>query len=61
ARIARNAGAPLFPGAGVDLLKKTGDAVKKGEPLYRIYSEMKSDYELASEMACECLGYTIGK
>lgn len=61
ARIARNAGAPLFPGAGVDLLKKTGDTVKKGEPLYRIYAEMKSDYELACEMACECLGFTIGK
>ncbi len=49
ARIARAAGAPLFKGAGVDLRKKTGDAVKAGETLYVVYSDIKADHELAGK------------
>jgi thymidine phosphorylase len=59
ARIARAAGAPLFKGAGVDLLKKTGANVKKGEPLYRIHAEIKSDFAFARAMAEENSGYKI--
>ncbi|MDH5356916.1 MAG: thymidine phosphorylase family protein, partial [Gammaproteobacteria bacterium] len=39
AHIARFAGAPIDKGAGVDLFKKLGDRVSKGEPLYRIHAE----------------------
>ena len=60
-RIARLAGAPMDKGAGVDLLKKVGDPVDKGEPLYCIYAEFNTDFKFASEMALRNAGYTIGE
>lgn len=60
ARIARLAGAPLAKGAGIDLFKKTGDGVKAGEPLYRIYSHLESDFAFAKAMAKDSDGYDIG-
>ncbi len=61
AKIARFAGAPMDKGAGVDLLKKLGDTVKKGEPLYRVHAEFKSDYEFAQRLTREHgSGYSIG-
>ena len=38
-RIARAAGAPKYKGSGVLLFKKVGDRVKKGEPIFRVFSE----------------------
>jgi len=61
ARIARAAGAPLSKGAGVDLLKKKGERVKRGEPLYRIHAELLTDFELARELAAEGSGFAIGR
>jgi thymidine phosphorylase len=60
ARIARHAGAPLDKGAGVDLLKKLGDRVSRGEPLYRIYAEFTHDLEFARREALSQNGYPIG-
>lgn len=61
AKIARFAGAPMDKGAGVDLLKKLGDAVKKDELLYRVHAEFKSDYEFAQRLTSEHgSGYSIG-
>lgn len=51
ATIARLAGAPTDPGAGLDLLRKTGDLVRAGEPLYRIYASEPSDFGFAVEAA----------
>jgi thymidine phosphorylase len=48
ARIARFAGAPMEKGSGVDLLKKLGDVVSKGEPLYRVYAKYPADFQFAS-------------
>lgn len=59
ARIARLAGAPMDQGAGVDLLKKVGDRVEKGDPLYRIHSSFSSDFEFAKTMADEDAGVTV--
>lgn len=60
ARIARLAGAPMDKGAGVDLLKKVGDSVKRGEALYRIHAEFPSDFEFALQMlAARGTGFTI--
>jgi|TARA_R110002124_G_scaffold105164_3_gene255873 thymidine phosphorylase len=59
-RIARLAGAPLDKGAGVDLLKKTGDRVTKGEPIYRIYACVAADFRFATKDAAEYNGYIIG-
>lgn len=61
ARIARAAGAPQYKGAGVELLKKVGDAASRGEPLYRIYSEIGTDFDLASQLAHEASGFTIAR
>ncbi|HEX21824.1 MAG TPA: thymidine phosphorylase, partial [Chromatiales bacterium] len=59
-KIARLAGAPMDKGAGVDLLKKLGDPVKKGESLYRIHAEFPADFNFASTLANNNSGYRIG-
>ncbi len=59
ARIARLAGAPMDKGAGIDLLKKAGEAVRQGEPLYRIHACMPSDYRFAVDLAAEDAGYRM--
>jgi thymidine phosphorylase len=61
AHIARFAGAPMDKGAGVDLFKKLGDKVKKGESLYRIHAEFPSDFNFAVELSQRNSGYLIGK
>src|SRR5574343_401312 len=59
ARIARLAGAPQVPGAGVDLLKKVGDAVRAGEPLYRLHAQYPADLGFARELAEADGGYRL--
>lgn len=59
ARIARLAGAPMDKGAGVKLMKKLGDKVKAGEPLYRIYAQFPADFEFAIRYAQGHSGYRI--
>ncbi len=59
ARIARVAGAPMFKGAGVDLVCKTGDVVRRGDPLYRIHATLESDLGFAADLAAEDPGYAI--
>jgi thymidine phosphorylase len=59
ARIARLAGAPMDMTAGVDLYKKTGDSVRKGEPLYAIHAEFDADFSFASEAAGKDSGFTV--
>ena len=61
ARIARFAGAPIDKGAGVDLFKKLGDKVGKGEPLYRIHAQYPSDFNFALALCQRDSGYLIGK
>jgi thymidine phosphorylase len=43
AKCAKLAGAPTDRGAGVDLLKKVGDALAEGETLFRIHAEEEAD------------------
>ncbi len=59
ARIARLAGAPMDKGAGIDLFKKIGDPVSKGDPLYRIHSCFASDFDFAKAMAHEDAGVSV--
>lgn len=59
ARIARIAGAPAFKGAGLDLLKKNGDTVRRGEPLYRIHAALETDLGFAAELAAQDSGFTL--
>ena len=60
ARIAQLAGAPQVAGAGVDLLCKAGDAVKAGQPLYRIHAQYEADMQFAGDLAALDDGYRIG-
>jgi thymidine phosphorylase len=59
ARIARLAGAPMEKGAGIDLLRKVGHAVQRGEPLYRIHATSQTGLGFACELASESSGYTV--
>jgi thymidine phosphorylase len=43
AKCAKLAGAPMDKGAGIDLLKKAGDPVREGEPIFRLYAEHEPD------------------
>lgn len=61
ARLARLAGAPMDKGAGVDLFKKLGDEVARGEVLYRVYAEFPPDLRFAREQASLSSGYQIGE
>ena len=59
ARIARLAGAPMDKGAGIDLLCKTGEPVRRGEPLYRIHADTEVGLAFARELAAESNGYGL--
>jgi thymidine phosphorylase len=59
ARIARMAGAPNDPGAGIDLQKKVGDTVRKGEPLYRVHGVDHADFSVACDASAEDSGFLI--
>jgi thymidine phosphorylase len=60
ARIARLSGAPQVPGAGVDLRVKLGQAVKAGDPLYRLHARFEADFSFACGMAQQDNGYRLG-
>jgi len=59
AHIARLAGAPMDKGAGVDLYKKVGDRVRRGEPLYAIHAEFAADFAFAGEAAAQNTGFML--
>jgi thymidine phosphorylase len=61
AKLASLAGAPIDKGAGVDLLKKLGDQVEQGEPLYRVHAEYQSDFNFAQDLSNKHTGYQIGR
>ncbi len=49
--IAKGAGAPNDPGAGIEILHEMGDSVKEGEALFRIYAENQAKLDRAIESA----------
>ncbi|MBL0086393.1 MAG: thymidine phosphorylase family protein [Ideonella sp.] len=59
ARIARLAGAPQVPGAGVDLLRKVGDPVTAGQALYRVHARYPADLSFARDLAARDSGYLL--
>ncbi|MEN9933112.1 MAG: hypothetical protein RIS17_1685, partial [Pseudomonadota bacterium] len=59
ARIARLAGAPMDKGAGIDLRRKVGDSVAKGDILYRIHAQAQAGLAYARDLADEADGYTL--
>ncbi len=61
ARIARLAGAPKVPSAGVDLFHKLGDTVLGGQPLYRVYADFPADLEFARQATQRSNAYALGE
>ena len=61
ARIARLAGAPKVPGAGLDLMRKLGHPVATGDLLYRVHAGFPADLEFARQASGRASGFTIGK
>lgn len=59
ARIARLAGAPMDKGAGIDLLRKVGEPVRRGEALYRIHAQSETGLCYARDLALSSPGYTV--
>jgi thymidine phosphorylase len=59
ATVARMAGAPTDPGAGLDLMVRVGDRVEVGQPLYRIHGSEPSDFAFAAEAAAERSGIEV--
>lgn len=58
-RLARMAGAPIDKGCGIFVLKKIGEAVEAGEPVYRLYSTESAQFDLAVASARAESGYRI--
>jgi len=59
ASVARLAGAPTDPGAGLDLLARVGDRVAASQPLYRIHASEPADFAFAAEAAGERSGFEV--
>jgi thymidine phosphorylase len=57
--VARLAGAPTDAGAGLQLLKQTGETVRVGDPLYRIYGDEPSEFGFAVDAAGENNGFRV--
>jgi thymidine phosphorylase len=55
----RLAGAPQILGAGVDLLRKVGDPVQAGQPMYRLHAQYPTDLEFARNLAARDSGYRL--
>lgn len=53
------AGAAQYQGAGIDLLKKVGDRVERGDTLYRIHSVSSTDFAFANYVVDGDNGYEI--
>ncbi len=49
--IAKLAGAPAHPAAGVRVLRTVGDVVERGEPLFEIHAQGRAQFEFARQQA----------
>lgn len=61
ARIAQLAGAPKVAGAGIELLRRLGETVRAGEPLYRVIARFDTDLDYARRKAAADPGFRIGE
>ena len=57
--IARQAGAPMDKGAGIDLLATVGTVIESGASLYRIHGNIETDFRLAVRLAVHRSGFEI--
>lgn len=59
-KIARLAGAPLNPSAGLELFFHVGDSVKRGQVLFKIHAESKRKLNYAIDAYKSCDVFSIG-
>ena len=59
AAVARLAGAPTDPGAGLKMLTRIGEPVRAGDPLYRIHGMEPSEFGFAVDAAEEASGVVL--
>ncbi len=60
ATIARLAGAPMVPSAGIDLFVRLGDPVRAGQAMYRIHAAKPADLAFAVRYASAHAGIRVG-
>ncbi|MCW5652230.1 thymidine phosphorylase family protein [Hydrogenophaga sp.] len=60
AQVARLAGAPKVPGAGVDLQVRLGETVAAGGVLYRVHANYPADMAFARQASERLSGITLG-
>lgn len=60
ARIARLAGAPKVKGAGVELFRKLGQPVNRGDALYRVHAQFPADRDFARQASARASGFSVG-
>jgi thymidine phosphorylase len=58
-RLARLAGAPIAKGAGIDMVCRIGDRVRRGEPLYRIHASEPFEFDFAVASARRDNGFRL--
>jgi thymidine phosphorylase len=51
ARVAKLAGAPLSPAAGIELKVRLGDCIERGQPLYALHAQTPGELDYASDYA----------
>ena len=61
AQVARLAGAPKSPGAGVDVFVRIGDTVRAGQPLYRVYAAYRNELAFAHQASERHSGIALGR
>jgi thymidine phosphorylase len=58
-RIAKLAGSPAHPSAGMTCLRRIGDVVEKNEPLFEIHAQSRSQLDMALEYATSALSAVV--
>jgi thymidine phosphorylase len=58
-RIAKLAGSPAHPAAGIKCLRRVGDVVGKNEPLFEIHAQSRTQLDMAQEYATSALSTIV--
>jgi thymidine phosphorylase len=58
-RMAKLAGSPAHPAAGLRCLRKVGDVVSKNEPLFEIHAQSRAQLEMATDYATDELSMIV--
>jgi len=58
-RIAKLAGSPAHPAAGLECLRRVGDVVHRNEPLFEIHAQSQSQLDMATEYATAALSRIV--